>query len=91
MSISEQDLLVLMNKKCERMEYGGLKHAAEMATSIYGCDWAHKYPVTLEALDIKNKLRILVISNISKDHSNKDVVWQRFRKYALQTTKSKIA
>ena len=73
------------------MGYGGLKHAAEMATSIYGCDWAHKYPVTLEALDIKNKLRILVISNISKDHSNKDVVWQRFRKYALQTTKSKIA
>ena len=64
--------------------YGQLKSAAQVAASIYGCDWALKCPTTTEGFQLKQQLRDLVISSIPSSHSNKDVVWQRFREYAIK-------
>ena len=61
-----------------------LKHAAEMAATMYGCEWAYRNPSSLESIKLKKKLRDLVISNTPSAHSNKDVVWQRFREYAIK-------
>lgn len=64
--------------------HGQLKHAAEMAATMYGCEWAYGNPSSLESIKLKKKLRDLVISNTPSSHSNKDVVWQRFRGYAIK-------
>ena len=64
--------------------YKQLKTSAELAAQEYGCEWAMKYPSTQEAIEIKEKLRRIVLSQTPSTHSNKDVVWQRFRQYALK-------
>lgn len=64
--------------------HGQLKQAAQIAAAVYGCDWAQKDPVTLESIELKRKLRNMVITSTPSGHSNKDVVWQRFRQYALK-------
>ena len=64
--------------------YKQLKTSAELAAKEYGCEWAMKYPSTQEAIEIKEKLRRIVLSQTPSTHSNKDVVLQRFRQYALK-------
>lgn len=64
--------------------YKQLKTSAELAAQEYGCEWAMKYPSTQEAIEIKEKIRRIVLSQTPSTHSNKDVVWQRFRQYALK-------
>lgn len=64
--------------------YKQLKTSAELAAQEYGCEWAMKYPSTQEAIEIKEKLRRFVVSQTPSTDSNKDVVWQRFRQYALK-------
>lgn len=64
--------------------YKQLKTAAELAAQEYGCEWAMKFPSTQEAIELKEKLRRIVFSQTPSTHSNKDVVWQRFRQYALK-------
>ncbi len=64
--------------------HGQLKYSAEIAANLYGCEWAHKHPNSLESIKLKQRLRDMVFSNTPAGHSNKDVVWQRFRQYAIQ-------
>jgi hypothetical protein len=64
--------------------YKQIKLSAEFAAKTYGCDWARKQPSTHEAEILKRKIRAIVISKTPSAHSNKDVVWQRFRQYALK-------
>ncbi len=61
-----------------------IKCSAEQAAKIYGCEWAKKFPATQEAFILKQNIRAMVMSNTPSNHSNKDVVWQRFRQYALK-------
>jgi hypothetical protein len=63
--------------------YGQIKSAAESFAKAYGCEWAKKYPSTQEAVILRGRIRDFVISKTPDNHSNKDVVWQRFRRYAL--------
>ena len=65
--------------------HGQLKYSAEIAASLYGCEWAYKNPKSLESIKLKLRLRDLVLSNTPVGHSNKDVVWQRFRQYAIKS------
>lgn len=64
--------------------YKQIKLSAEFVAKTYGCDWARKYPPTHDAEILKRKIRAIVISQTPSAHSNKDVVWQRFRQYALR-------
>lgn len=64
--------------------YKQLKNSAELAAQEYGCEWAMKHPTTQESIELKEKLRRIVLSKTPSTHSNKDVVWQRFRQYALK-------
>lgn len=61
-----------------------IKCSAEEAAKLYGCEWAKKYPATREAFELRSKIRDLVMSHVPSNHSNKDVVWQRYRQYALK-------
>ena len=64
--------------------YKQIKFSAEYVAKTYGCEWAKKYPATEEAEILRKKIRAVVISKTPSTHSNKDVVWQRFRQYALK-------
>jgi hypothetical protein len=64
--------------------YKQIKFSAEFAAKTYGCEWARKHPSTYEAEILRRKIRAIVISKTPSSHSNKDVVWQRFRQYALK-------
>jgi len=64
--------------------YKQIKCSAEIAAQQYGCEWAKKYPSTQEAIELKENIRRIVLSQTPSTHSNKDVVWQRFRQYALK-------
>ena len=37
-------------------EYKQIKSSAELAAQKYGCEWAQKYPLTQEAIELKEKL-----------------------------------
>lgn len=63
--------------------YRQIKSSAELAAKLFGCEWARKIPSTPEATALKQEMRDLVMSQVPQGHSNKDVVWQRYRQYAL--------
>jgi len=63
--------------------YKQIKNSAEFVAKNHGCEWARKCPPTQEAAVMKIRIRDIVMSSIPKNYSNKDVVWQRFRQYAL--------
>jgi hypothetical protein len=63
--------------------YKQIKFSAEVAAQQYGCEWAKKYPSTQDAIELREKIRRIVLSQTPSTHSNRDVVWQRFRQYAL--------
>jgi len=87
MVISEQHLQESLNTRGigpVGIAHGQLNYSAEIAASLYGCEWAYKNPKSLESIKLKLRLRDLVLSNTPAGHSNKDVVWQRFRQYAIQ-------
>ena len=66
-----------------RFRYNQIKLSAELAAQKFGCEWAEKFPQTQEMIELKEKIRRIVLSQTPDSHSNRDVVWQRFRKYAL--------
>lgn len=87
MIVSEQHLLESLSTNGigpVGFGHGQLKYSAEIAASLYGCEWAYKNPRSLESIKLRRRLRDLVLSFTPAGHSNKDVVWQRFRKYAIQ-------
>ena len=53
--------------------HGQLKYSAEIAASLYGCEWAYKNPSSLESNKLRQRLRDLVLSNTPTGHSNKDI------------------
>ena len=63
--------------------YGQLKRAAKIAAEQHGIDWARKAPLSREGFYLRIQLRQTVRNSIHRAHSNRDVVWQRFCKYAL--------
>ncbi len=77
-------LLDVSNRDFIGFGYGAIKYSAEYTAKIYGCDWAMRFPTTREAVILKQQIRDLVMSHIPKNHSNKDVVWQRYRQYAIK-------
>ena len=88
MIVSEQHLLESLNTRGigpVGFGHGQLKYSAEIAASLYGCEWAYKNPSSLESNKLRQRLRDLVLSNTPTGHSNKDVVWQRFRQYAIKS------
>jgi hypothetical protein len=80
---SINDLLDRGKNGFSGFSYKQIKNSAERAAKEFGCEWAKKYPVSQDAINLRNRLRAIVLSNIPLGHSNKDVVWQRFRQYAL--------
>ena len=68
--------------------HGQLKYSAEIAASLYGCEWAYKNPSSLESIKLRRRLRDMVMASTPHGHSNRDVVWQRFRQYAIQFSTS---
>jgi hypothetical protein len=91
MIVSEQHLQESLNTKNfgpVGFGHGQLKYSAEIAASLYGCEWANKNPSSLENINLKIRLRDLVLSNTPVGHSNRDVVWQRFRQYAIRFSTS---
>ena len=65
--------------------HGQLKYSAEIAASLYGCNWACKNPSSLESIKLRRRLRDMVMASTPPGHSNRDVVWQRFRQYAIKS------
>jgi len=65
--------------------YRQLKYAAFIAARLYGDDWAYKNPSSLESIKLRQRLRDMVMASTPATHSNRDVVWQRFRQYALKS------
>jgi hypothetical protein len=65
--------------------YRQLKYAAFIAARLYGDDWAYKNPSSLESIKLRQRLRDLVMASTPATHSNRDVVWQRFRQYAIKS------
>ena len=93
MIVSEQHLQESLNTKAigpVGFGHGQLKYSAEIAASLYGCEWAYKNPKSLESIKLKRRLRDLVLSNTPAGHSNKDVVWQRFRQYAIKSCSESV-
>lgn len=87
MIVSEQHLLESLSTNGISpigFGHGQLKYSAEIAASLYGCEWAYKNPKSLVSIKLRRRLRDLVLSSTPAGHSNKDVVWQRFRQYAIQ-------
>ncbi len=87
MIVSELHLLESLNTRGigpVGFGHGQLKYSAEIAASLYGCEWAYKNPSSFESNKLRQRLRDLVLSNTPIGHSNKDVVWQRFRQYAIK-------
>ena len=78
------ELLDDSNKGLIGFGYRQIKSSAEEAAKLHGCEWAKKYPATAEAIQLRQRLRDLVLSYVPKTHSNRDVVWQRYRQYALK-------
>lgn len=78
------ELLDDSNKGLIGFGYRQIKCSAEEAAKFHGCEWAKKYPATAEAIQLRQRLRDLVLSYVPKTHSNRDVVWQRYRQYALK-------
>lgn len=78
------ELLDSNNKGLIGFGYRQIKCSAEQAARQYGCEWAKRFPTTSEAAILKQQLRDLVMSHVPSNHSNKDVVWQRYRQYALK-------
>jgi len=39
----------------------------------------------LESIKLRQRLRDLVMASTPATHSNRDVVWQRFRQYAIKS------
>ena len=70
--------------------YRQLKDAACVAAQIYGSRWAYKYPEAIEDIYLSKQLRNLVMASIPKGHSNRDVVWQRFKQYAIKSSENSI-
>ena len=64
--------------------YKEIKSSAELAAQRYGCEWAKKFPSTKEARQLKGRIRRIVYLKTPVGHSNKYVVWQRYRQYALE-------
>jgi hypothetical protein len=91
MIVSEQHLQESINTKSFGpigFGHGQLKYSAEIAASLYGCEWAYKNPSSLESIKLRWRLRNMVMASTPPGHSNKDVVWQRFRQYAIQFSTS---
>ena len=65
--------------------YRQLKYAAFIAARLYGDDWAYKNPSSIESIKLRQRLRDLVMASTPATHSNRDVVWQRFRQYAIKS------
>ena len=65
--------------------YRQLKYAAFIASRLYGDDWAYKNPSSLESIKLRQRLRDMVMASTPATHSNRDVVWQRFRQYAIKS------
>ena len=70
--------------------YGQLKRAAKIAAEQHGIDWARKAPLSREGFYLRVQLRQTVLSCIHRGHSNRDVVWQRFCKYALSFNTTQV-
>ncbi len=70
--------------------YRQLKDAACIAAQLYGSRWACKNPISIEDVHLSKQLRNLVMASIPNGHSNRDVVWQRFKQYALEYSKLSI-
>jgi len=88
MIVSEQHLQESLNTKGfgpVGFGHGQLKYSAEIAARLYGDDWAHKNPSSLESIKLRQRLRDMVMASTPPTHSNKDVVWQRFRQYAIKS------
>ena len=88
MIVSEQHLQESLNTKGfgpVGFGHGQLKYSAQIAATLYGCEWACKNPKSLESIKLKQRLRDLVMASTPATHSNRDVVWQRFRQYAIKS------
>lgn len=65
--------------------YGFLRTAAERAIAMYGTAWLHEPTAGSRESKIRDKLQQLVFQTTPKSHSNRSVVWRRFKDYALET------
>lgn len=65
--------------------YGFLRKAAEHAIAMYGTAWLHEPTAGSRESKIRDKLQQLVFQTTPKSHSNRSVVWRRFKDYALET------
>lgn len=88
MIVSEQHLQESLSVK--EFGYVGfghrqLKYAAFIAARLYGDDWAYKNPSSLESIKLRQRLRDMVMASTPPSHSNRYVVWQRFRQYAIKS------
>jgi len=79
-------LLDTNNKGLIGFGHRSIKSFAEQIVRVYGAEWARKHPPNEEAVQLKMQIRDLVMSHVPPSHSNRDVVWLRCRKYALQCT-----
>ena len=70
--------------------YRQIKDAACIAAQLYGSRWAYKNPRSIEDVHLSKQLRHLVMTSIPDGHSNRDVVWQRFKQYAIEYAKLSI-
>ena len=43
--------------------HGQLKYSAEIAASLYGCEWAYKNPSSLESIKLRRRLRDMVMAS----------------------------
>ena len=80
-------LLAISHAGLKSFAHGQLKYAANFAVDNFGHFWAMKRPVSKDPYDIRRlrfQIKKIVLESASGWHVNKDQVWSRFRKYAIE-------
>jgi hypothetical protein len=80
-------LLAIPNVGLRSFAHGQLKYAANFAVVNFGHFWAMKRPISKDPYDVRRlrfQIKKIVLESASGWHVNKDQVWSRFRKYAIE-------
>lgn len=80
-------LLAISPAGLKSYAHGQLKYAANFAVVNFGHSWAMKRPVSKESDEVRRlrfQIKKIVLQSASGWHVNKDQVWSRFRKYAIE-------
>lgn len=86
-----QQLMAVPEQGLKAYAHGQIKHAATRAIELLGHEWTRQtriYEESNQTGQIRRKLKAIVLASAQGWHSNKDIVWSRFRGYAVERSKA---